>query len=115
VRKWREKEEAAVFVIGREEQKHQRPELLLVCWLSSPVSASNYVKVAIELTRVQDRLIHCSSCVFGLLQTFFAFVPPFVGCVCSANSAEYTADDVKSSFHTIEYEIGAYMARYEVR
>jgi len=76
------------------------------------VSAFNYVKVAIELMRVQDRLIHCSSCVFGLLQTF---VPPFVGCVYSANLAEYAADDVKSSFHTIEYEIGEYMARYEVR
>ena len=25
------------------------------------------------------------------------------------------ADDVRSSFHVIEYEIGEYMARYEVR
>jgi len=53
----------------------------------------------------------CRGCCRPSLGSF----PSFVGCVCSANLGEYIAGDVKSSFHTIEYEIGQSMARYEVR
>ena len=47
-----------------------------------------------------------------LLETFLGSFPSFVGCGSWLNVC---ADDVRTRFHMIEYEIGEYMARYEVR
>ena len=50
-----------------------------------------------------------------LLETFLGLFPCLLDVSVQLTWLNILADDVKSSFHMIEYEIGEYMARYEVR
>jgi hypothetical protein len=69
-------------------------------------------KIGVSTVRAAFAIVHQCRRLPVLLETFLGSFPLFVGCGSWLNVC---ADGVRSSFHMIEYEIGEYMARYEVR
>ena len=72
-------------------------------------------KIGLSSVRAAFSIVHQCRRLPVLLETFLGSFPCLLHVSVQLTWLNVRADDVKSSFHMIEYEIGEYMARYEVR
>ena len=72
-------------------------------------------KIGLSSVRAAFLIVHQCRRLPVLLETFLGSFPCLLDLGVQLTWLNVRADDVKLSFHMIEYEIGEYMAWYEVR